>query len=246
MNNAYRPHVLVVVSVFALWLTGCTARVHGHAYADVPEACCVEPELVEIQPELWVVCHHHSAAYYHYGSYWHHESGIWWQSATWGGPRIRVQVHAVPTVIVHQNHQAYVQFRGHANARRHPGPTHGATGHRPAAHRTEAHWVPETSSATYRSRRPVTRNQSRPRARAQRPSAPRSRPVARTRRPAVERPRAAVRKRSRTEPKRPAIDRPRPRAQQQRQTKPSRAVNKRPRRPARQDDKRKKRRTGRR
>lgn len=129
MKNDYRPHILIAVSFLALWLSGCTTRVYGHAYADVPDVYYEEPELVEIGPDIWVVCDHHTAVYYHSGWYWHYESGVWWRSPTWGGSRVRVDVHVVPLAIVHLDHRAHVRFRGHAYANRRRGPAYGSIQH---------------------------------------------------------------------------------------------------------------------
>ncbi len=217
MNNDYRPHVLIAVSFFALWLSGCTARVHGHAYAQAPDIYYEEPELVEVHPDIWVVCDHHTTVYYHSGWYWHYESGVWWRTSTWGGSRVRVHAHVVPVALVHLDHRMYVQFRGHAYAKRRRGPAQGMH-HRGSAHRSSRHKAAPRAShtTTHRQPRKVAYNSPRPRPRTS-PAAHRPRPATHRPRPATHRPRPAThRPRPATHRPRPATRRPRPAAHKRR------------------------------
>lgn len=133
MQHTLRPHAFVAVSLFALGVSGCTARVYGAGYAYIPEPEPVVyyehgPILEEIGPDVWVVCGHDQAVYHHGGYYWYYEEGLWYRSVSWGGPRIHVYVHGVPGVIVHLDHHHYVRYRGNAQAHRRRGPSQGGGG----------------------------------------------------------------------------------------------------------------------
>ncbi len=214
MNRDYRPHILIAVSFFALWLSGCTTRVHGYAYADVPEVYYEQPEFVAVAPDVWVVSNHHTTVYYHAGCYWHLDGGAWTQTSTWGGARVSVHTLAVPGVIAHRQHHVYAGYRGHAQAERHHRPARPATHHRPQARHNRADRAPN---------RPHAPAMHRGKAKERRPAARKQRPVLWKQRPAMkERRPAAGKRRPATNPRRPSSPMTRPTVRHRTDKKPKR------------------------
>lgn len=122
--------LLVAAGIAGLFSAGCVARVRHHAHVEYVEPVVVSqpvvyesPTLVYVSPGVYVVQNYDAAVYYSDGYYWSYRDGIWYQTAYWGEPWIVVQhVHVVPTVIVHQDHHAYVHYHGAVGAHTYKAP----------------------------------------------------------------------------------------------------------------------------
>ncbi len=75
------------------------------------------PPLVVVEPNVYVVENASYSIYFVDGFYWHIGSGgHWYRASRWDEPWVTVDLHYVPTRIVHRDHHAYVHFRASASA----------------------------------------------------------------------------------------------------------------------------------
>lgn len=117
--NVSRSLFMVVALVGGL-STGCHARVYGHAHVRYVEPAPVvfvdAPDLVFVEPGIYVVrdCDH--AVYYIDGYYYSYRGGSWYHASHWNDPWVSVNINVVPSVVVHRDHRTYVRYHGHAGA----------------------------------------------------------------------------------------------------------------------------------
>lgn len=142
--NISRALVLVVGLLGGL-SSGC--YVHGRArvvhYVEAEPVVFVDsPDLVYVEPGVYVVRDYDHAVYYVDGYYYTYRGGVWYHSAHWSDPWITVHVGHVPGHIAHRRHDHYVHYRGSAHAhvirderpRRHAAnPTSSGGGHHSAS-----------------------------------------------------------------------------------------------------------------
>lgn len=106
--------LLVVLGLVGLFSTGCAARVYSRGYVQYSEPVVFvdAPELVYVEPGVYVVRNYGDAVYYSDGYYWCNRGGVWYHTAYWNDPWVTVHVNVVPTVFVHRDHRAYVHYHG--------------------------------------------------------------------------------------------------------------------------------------
>jgi len=195
MHSLARLPAFVAVSLFSLWLSGCTTRVYGYtdtaAYAPGPAPAVTyvdtDPDLAVLDDGVYVVCDQPGTVYYTGGSYWYYGSGAWYRSSVWGGQRVRVGIGYVPFSL---------RSRAHWRYRRYDAPAHLRVRYR---HGRRGHYG---RSGRWGRTRPGVRVRTRGRAHAGPPSRPRTshrrpatrRPATRPRRPDTRRPRTSPRR----------------------------------------------------
>ena len=105
-------------------LSGCVARVHGHARTTaVVEA---EPSLVLVDG-VWVVEDYNEPVFYDEGYYWRFYGGVWYRSNVHTGNWIRIDV--VPNrVRAIDRPTRFVRFHAAANMQKRRGPPRGDEG----------------------------------------------------------------------------------------------------------------------
>lgn len=112
--------LFVVVALVGGLSTGCHARVYGHAHVHYVEPAPVvfvdAPDLVYVEPGVYVVRDCDYAVYYIDGYYYSYRGGSWYHAAHWSDPWIVVNVNVVPGVVVHRDHRVYAHYHGHAGA----------------------------------------------------------------------------------------------------------------------------------
>jgi hypothetical protein len=114
-------HLLLAATLACFGAAGCVAHAHGHAHAGVEVD---GPDLVLVEPGVWVVERHHHAVYYVDGVYWRYADGVWYRSDYWDGGWIVVGVSVVPHIIVRRDHHHYVNYVGPRYVERRPARAH--------------------------------------------------------------------------------------------------------------------------
>lgn len=116
--------LLVLAALAGLLSAGCTTRVYGRGYArsyvrysaPPPVVFVQAPELVYVEPGLYVVRDYDDPVYYSDGYYWSYRGGLWYRTAHWSDPWVTVHVSAVPHTCAYRDHRAYVHYHGSAGA----------------------------------------------------------------------------------------------------------------------------------
>jgi len=142
--------ILVATSLVALAVaaSGCVA--HAHAGATVTAS----PQLVEIQPGVYVVEDYGTAVFYSDGAYWRHTGGVWYRSSYYDGGFMRVSYYGVPVRIRSiRRPSVYVRYRPAHRARRISARAH----HRRAAHRASVRGEGRDHRRTVRTRHRANR-----------------------------------------------------------------------------------------
>jgi hypothetical protein len=116
-------HLFFGAVLLSTAVTGCAVRAGGRAYVSgpvvevSPPVVFVEPPpLVAIEQDVYVVRDYDTPVYFVGDAYWVYEGGVWYRADDWNAGWVTVQVHAVPTVIVHRDHHRYVRYHGPAHA----------------------------------------------------------------------------------------------------------------------------------
>lgn len=106
--------LLVVLGLVGLFSTGCAARVYSRGYVaySAPVVFVEAPELVYVEPGVYVVRNYDDAVYYSDGYYWCNRGGVWYHTAYWNDPWVTVSVNVVPSIFVHRDHRTYVHYHG--------------------------------------------------------------------------------------------------------------------------------------
>jgi hypothetical protein len=126
---------------------GCVAHAQGGvvAEADAPVVFTAEPTLVEVDSGIWVVRDYDYPVYYFDDNYWVFRDGIWYRSNSYQGGWVRIEPTAVPQVIIHRDHRAYVHYHGAATAQVKAAPRRGGEHEHhegPPEHAAEQHGGP--------------------------------------------------------------------------------------------------------
>lgn len=115
MNKIRHYLLLVMLLGFVAMAAACVVR--GGAMVHTSPA--YEPQLVEINPGIWVVENHHQSVFYNNGYYWRVHSGVWYRSHHHTSGWVLVGNHVVPRAVVRIDRPGrYVRYRGHARVRR--------------------------------------------------------------------------------------------------------------------------------
>jgi hypothetical protein len=109
---------LLLLGLVGAFGSGCAVRVVGRAHVHAHHVYVYDeaPELVYVEPGVYVVRDSDVAVYYVDGYYWRHSGGVWYRTGYWSDPWVTVHVGHVPGHVSHRNHHAYVRYRGHAGA----------------------------------------------------------------------------------------------------------------------------------
>lgn len=111
------PYCLAgALAVGAFATTGCVATVRGGAHVSTPA-----PELVYVQPGVWVVADYDEPVFYHGDSYWLYRNGLWYRSSVHYGGWTRVYTTPVSVRRIHRP-RTYVRYRARAGVRTRRGP----------------------------------------------------------------------------------------------------------------------------
>jgi len=126
---------------------GCVAHAQGAmvAEADTPVVFTAEPTLVEVDSGIWVVRDYDYPVYFVDDNYWVFRDGIWYRSNSYQGGWVRIEATAVPQVIIHRDHRAYVHYHGAATAQVKAAPRRGGEHEHhegPPEHAAEQHGGP--------------------------------------------------------------------------------------------------------
>jgi hypothetical protein len=120
--------LLVLLAFAGLLSVGCTTRVYGRGYArgyvrySAPVVFAQAPDLVYVEPGVYVVRNYNDAVYYSDGYYWSSRGGVWYRTAHWSDPWVTVHVGAVPRTFVHRDHRVYAHYHGTAGAHTYRAP----------------------------------------------------------------------------------------------------------------------------
>jgi hypothetical protein len=112
-----RLSIAGVLAGLCLAGSGCVVggQVRTRAYVSTPE-------LVLVEPGVYVVADYSEPVFYTDGYYWLYRDGYWLRSYTYSGGWVRVR--GVPYHVRGIRHpRAYVHYRGHASARRFHAPS---------------------------------------------------------------------------------------------------------------------------
>jgi hypothetical protein len=116
LSQARTVGLLLAVATGAM--SGCVARVHGHARTStVVEA---EPSLVLVDG-VWVVEDYDEPVFYDEGYYWRFYGGVWYRSNVHHGNWVRIDVVPVRVRAIDRPTR-FVRFRAAANAQKRRGP----------------------------------------------------------------------------------------------------------------------------
>jgi hypothetical protein len=138
------PILLVLLALVGLSSLGCTTRVYGRGYArgavrySAPVAFVQAPDLVYVEPGVYVVRDYGDAVYYSDGYYWSSRGGVWYRTAHWNDPWVTVHMNVVPRTFVHRDHRAYVRYHGTAGAATYRQPARTYTASASVHHKTSA------------------------------------------------------------------------------------------------------------
>ena len=115
--------VVALLGATAVFNIGCVAEARGSATAsaeaevDAPVVFVEPPTLVELDADVWVVRDYDYPVYYSGDYYFVYRDNVWYRSRYYDRGWAVIEVAAVPTVVVHRDHHAFVHFHGSANAR---------------------------------------------------------------------------------------------------------------------------------
>jgi hypothetical protein len=145
MRNEHFVRALVVIGATVAFNAGCAAHAQVYAEAEAPVVFVEPPTLVAIEPDVWVVSDYDYAVYYVGGFYWVQRDNVWRRARSYDSGWAVVEVSIVPTVIVHRHHDAYIRYRGAANAQTRRAPREHARSEperRPPDHAAAQHGGP--------------------------------------------------------------------------------------------------------
>jgi hypothetical protein len=118
--NVSRGLLVAVVGLVGTLSMGCHARVYGHTrvhYVEAEPVVFVDaPDLVYVEPGVYVVRDYDYPVYYIDGVYYSYRGGTWYHTSHWSDPWVHVHVNVVPSLVVHRDHRHYVRYHGHAGA----------------------------------------------------------------------------------------------------------------------------------
>lgn len=161
MNMSRKLVVLMGLVGLAGVSTGCATRVYGadvEYYEDDVEVAFVDaPELVYVEPGVYVVRDYAYPVYYIDGYYYSYRSGVWYGAAHYNEPWVHVHLGGIPSLIAHRDHRRYAHYHGHHGAhvyREASRPHRSRHASRPSRERREASPRSEDRSSETRSSRP--------------------------------------------------------------------------------------------
>jgi hypothetical protein len=122
MRSIRLLHLLPLIGATALASASCYVRAGAGGYANRPVVFTEPPTLVYTDSNVWVVRDSQQPVYYVDGHYYAYTDDVWYRSDSYEDGWTRVEPGAVPAVIVHRDHRAYVNYRGSPDARVRPAP----------------------------------------------------------------------------------------------------------------------------
>jgi hypothetical protein len=134
-----RSHLVSTLAIILLGgsVSGCLINARPRAAFVTTSVVVAEPEIVVVEPapavvvfreppplvlvesNVYVVENAGFAIYYVDGFYWHFGAGVWYRSRHWDEPWMRIEVHVVPSLIVHRDHRHYVRYKPAPDKKRH-------------------------------------------------------------------------------------------------------------------------------
>lgn len=166
MNMSRKLVMLVGLLGLAAVSTGCATTVYGadvEYYDDVQVAFVDAPELVFVEPGVYVVRDYDYAVYYIDGYYYSYRGGVWYGAAHYNDPWVHVHVGRVPSLIVHRDHTRYARYHGHRGAhvyREASRPHRSRQASRPSREREQREQRDTRDSGETRSSRPTSHEES--------------------------------------------------------------------------------------
>lgn len=108
MNTRWTMLVGMVVMGFGACSLGCYATAGTYVASESAVVYDASPELVAVEPGIWVVSHQPTTIYYVNDTYWTCRDNRWYRSSSWNGGWISADVNIVPFAIVHRRSRPYV------------------------------------------------------------------------------------------------------------------------------------------